>query len=319
MPARVSVIVPTYDGRQWIGATLEAVQGQQGVTQAEIEIIVVDDGSSDGTPDLVCENFPKVRVLHQSRGGVSRARNRGLAEARGDLICFLDQDDIWHPQQVERQLAVMRNRPEVGAVATPYYFWPRPNEPESAFPPDPGLSLVPGFEGWTWHEFLRDCWALTSATMVRTALVRELGGFDPERSYAEDWDLWLRVSRCAPFVQLAWPPVLYRQHAQQGSRTVRDVDYRVELLTRAVHRHGLASPDGTSLSADEFRSIVARYRMEFGYHHAVHGCRRIAVRSLLAAWATQPRHWRWGALALAVAAGWRPVSKDINFDSTGFE
>lgn len=304
MRPRVSVIVPTFDGRAWVGATLAAVQAQQGLVAAEI--IVVDDGSTDGTPDLVRSAFPQVRVLHQSRGGVSRARNRGLAEAQGDCVCFLDQDDVWHPRQLERQLAVMDSRPEVGAVATPYRFWRPTEEPEPITPVDTGLSLVPGYESWTWHQFLRDCWALTSATMLRTALVRDLGGFDAERPYAEEWELWLRVSRRAPFVQLAWPPVLYRQHPHQGSRTVRDIDHRVELLLDAVRRHGLASPDGQALSADEFRSIVARYRMEFGYHHAVHGHRRVAVRSLLAAWRMRPAHWRWGALALAVAAGWRP-------------
>ena len=302
--ARVSVIVPSYNGHKWIAATLAAAQAQQGVAPAEI--IVVDDGSNDGTPDFVRSAFPRVRVLQQQRGGVSRARNRGLAEAQGEFVCFLDQDDLWHPRQLECQLAVMDGRPEVGAVATPYRFWQPAEEPQPAWPAEAGPSLVPGYEGWTWHQFLRDCWALTSATLLRTALVRELGGFDPDRSYAEDWDLWLRVSRRAPFVQLAWPPVLYRQHAQQGSRTVREVDHRVELLLDAARRHGLASPDGQALTAQEFRGIVARYRMEFGYHHAAHGDRRVAVRSLWAAWRAQPARWRWAALALAVAAGWRP-------------
>ncbi len=304
MRPRVSVIVPTFNGGAWIADTLRAVQAQRIV--AQVEIIVVDDGSSDGTPQVAVAACPQVRLLHQQRGGVSRARNRGLAEAQGDFICFLDQDDRWHPLQLERQLALMDARPEVGAVATPYRFWWPAEDPDPMLPPDTGPQLVPGYEGWTYHLFLRDCWALTSATMVRKSLLSDLGGFDADRPYAEDWDLWLRLSHRAPFAQLAWPPVLYRQHADQGSRTVRMRDHRVELLMAAAQTRGLASPDGQALPAAEFKAIVARYRMEFGYHHAQHGDRWMAARSLLMAWWMQPACWRRAALALAVGAGWRP-------------
>lgn len=306
MTPRVSVVVPTFNGRTWIAETLAAVRAQSVI--AQIELIIVDDGSSDGTLDVALQVTPDARVFLQSRGGVSRARNTGLGNAKGEFVCFLDQDDRWHPLQIERQLALLDKHPQAGAVATPYLFWWPDGEPEPTPPPDPGLQLVAGYEGWTYHQFLRDCWALTSGTMLRTDLVLALGGFDAGRSYAEDWELWLRVSRRAPFVQLAWPPVMYRQHPAQGSRTVREIDHRVELLIREVQRNGLASPDGQALSAAEFRAIVARYRMEFGYHHAVHGRRAIAMRNLWAAWRSQPSQWKWGALALAVAAGWRPGS-----------
>lgn len=305
---RVSVVVPTYNGAAWIARTLAAVQAQSAA--AQIEVIVVDDGSSDGTPALALAACPGALLLQQQRGGVSRARNAGLARARGEFVCFLDQDDVWHPLQVERQLALMDRRPEVGAVATPYRFWWPQAEPAPELPADPGLQLRPGFEGWTYHLFLRDCWALTSATMLRHSVLQAVGGFEAERPYAEDWALWLRVARHAPFVQLAWPPVLYRQHPVQGSRSVRERDHRVELLLQAARCHGLASPDGQALPAAEFAAIVARYRMEFGYHHAVHGSRGVALRSLWAAWRSRPGQWRWLALVLAVAAGWRPKPQD---------
>ncbi len=309
MRPRVSVVVPTFNGRAWIADTLAAVRAQSVV--AQMEVIVVDDDSSDGTPEVARQAHPLARVVQQQRGGVSRARNTGLADAQGEFICFLDQDDRWHPLQIERQMALMDQRPDVGAVATPYRFWWPGNEPDPTLPPDPGLQLVPGYEGWTYHQFLRDCWALTSATMLRKSLLNELGGFESERAYAEDWELWLRLSRRAPFVQLAWPPVLYRQHPVQGSRTVREIDYRVELLLAQSRRHGLASPDGQALPPSEFQATIARYRMEFGYYHAMHGHRWVAVRSLLAAWRGEPARWRWGALALAVAAGWRPGRQSL--------
>ena len=171
----------------------------------------------------------------------------------------------------------------------------------------PDLALVVGFDGWTYHEFLLDCWALTSATMLRTEIVRDCGGFDAGRPYAEDWDLWLRLARRHRFVQLAWPPVLYRQHATQGSRALRSIDYRCELLAGHAREHGLNSPDGRGLSAARFRAQLARYRMEFGYQHLQHGGRWVGVRSLWRAWVLQPSKWRWLALAALGAIGWRPV------------
>ena len=143
--------------------------------------------------------------------------------------------------------------------------------------------------------------------MLRTEVVRERGGFAPLLPYAEDWDLWLRIARLHPFVQLTWPPVLSRQHAGQGSRTMRRIDHRCELLTRAARAHGQASPGGRDLTPARFRAQIGRYRTEFGYHHLQSGNRWVGVRSLLRAWALRPTQWRALALAAMGALGWRPA------------
>lgn len=305
-PDLVTVVVPVHNARRHIGETLDSLLAQ---THSPVEIVAVDDGSTDETAPWIEARYPRVRVVRQANAGVSAARNAGLALARGAFVAFVDQDDVWHPLQLERQLQVMQQHPEAVAVATPYAFWHPGADGRWAplpLPPDPGLRLVPGFEGWTYHRFLLDCWALTSATLLRTDRLREAGAFDAARPYGEDWELWLRLSRRHPFLQLQWPPVAYRQHPSQGSRRVRGIDHRCELLTQAARRWGLRSPDGQGLDRSTFRTTIARYRAEFGYHHLMHGSRRVAIASLVHAWALQPLRLRWLALAAAGAVGWRP-------------
>jgi hypothetical protein len=304
---RVCVVVPTHNPGDLLIHTLQSIWRQ---TVSEVQLIVVDDGSSDGTPDLVRRLGQPVEVIEQSNQGVSAARNAGLKLARAPYVAFLDQDDIWHPRHLERQMLHLEARPDVAAVACPYWFWhsgPDGLHHMPEWPSDPGANIcVTRYEGWTYHLFLLDCWALTSGTLLRTDSVRQVGGFDESLPFSEDWDLWLRLSRRQPFTQLAWPPVLYRQHHCQGSRRVRAVDYRTRLLERTVAEHGFCSPDGQCLSPQLFKSQLARFRMEFGRQHLTAGNRRIALNALWRAWCDQPTAWRRFGMVVAGLLGWRP-------------
>lgn len=303
----VSVIIPTYNGERFIAATLDAVLAQ---THPQVEIIVVDDGSTDSTCQVVSQVVPSVRLLVQRNAGVSAARNAGLAVARGSHVIFLDQDDIWHPTQLARQMAWMAQHPDCGAVVCRYHHW-YPVEgiyasPVGVWPPDPGLTVDPHFSGWVYHQFLFDCWALTSGTLMRKEAAASSGGFDVTLAYSEDWDLWLRLSQKVQFALLQWPPVLYRQHPVQGSRALRRHDYRTELLLRYAARDGLSSADGRAMGRKRFAELLSHYQAEFGYHHLQDGHRWTGVRALAAAWWRVPRRLKLLALALAGAAGWRP-------------
>jgi glycosyltransferase involved in cell wall biosynthesis len=305
--ALVSVVIPTYNGERFLADTLRSVLAQ---THPAIEIISVDDGSTDASVAVVSALAPRASRLSQANAGVSAARNRGLAAAQGQFVIFLDQDDIWHPLQIERQLAWLELHPQCGAAVCPYHHWYLSGEaypePDAVWPADPGLVVDPDFSGWVYHQFLFDVWALTSGTLMRREAVESCGGFDTALPYSEDWDLWLRLSQRVQFALLRWPPVLYRQHPVQGSRVARRRDYRSELLLRYAAKDGLVSADGRAMDAGRFGEIVSRYQAEFGYHHLQNGHRWTGVRSLLAAWWRRPRHARRLALALAGAAGWRP-------------
>lgn len=303
----VSVVVPTFNGERFLGDTLRSVLAQ---THPAVEIIAVDDGSSDGSVALVREVAPHALRLRQDNAGVSAARNRGLAAARGHYVIFLDQDDIWHPQQLERQVAWLEQHPECGVAVVPYAHWYPADgayaAPETLWPPDAGLVVDPSFSGWVHHQFLWDIWALTSGTLLRREAVAAVGGFDETLSYSEDWDLWLRLAQQVQFALLRWPPILYRQHPVQGSRSLRTRDFRVELLLRYSSRHGLTSADGRAMAPAHFAETLSRYQAEFAYLHLQRGSRRIGVRSMWAAWWRRPRHLRRLALAVAASLGWRP-------------
>ena len=303
----VSVVVPTFNGQHWVADTLQAVLAQ---THQNFEVIVVDDGSTDATCEVVRQVAPGARLLTQANARVSAARNAGLAAALGEFVIFLDQDDIWHPQQLARQVAWMQQHAECGAVVCRYHHWYLAQgqypAPTAVWPPDPGLVADPEFTGWVYHQFLFDCWALTSGTLMRRAAVLAAGGFDTQLRYSEDWDLWLRLSQQTQFALLQWPPVLYRQHPVQGSREVRKRDFRTELLLGYARRHGLKSRDGRAMAPARFAQIVSRYQGEYGYHHLQQGHRWTGVRSLALAWWRVPGQVKLLALALAGALGWRP-------------
>ena len=114
----VSVVIPTYNRGPLIAATLDSALHQ---TRAPLEVIVVDDGSTDGTPDWIEAHYgARVRLIRQSNGGAARARNFGLAETRGEFIAFLDHDDLWLPQKLSLQLEAMESNARVGVV---YSSW----------------------------------------------------------------------------------------------------------------------------------------------------------------------------------------------------
>ena len=304
----MSVVVPVHDGAGYLADTLQAVADQ---TEPPAEVIVVDDGSRDDSAAIARRVLPSAQIVQRAvPGGVSDARNAGLALASQPYVCFLDQDDIWHPQHLARQLAAFARHPDAGAVVCPYFHWyPGPNgypEPAGLWPMPTPDREDPAFSGWTYHQFLLDCWALTSATMIRRRALDAVGAFDAARPYGEDWELWLRLSRGWPFVMLLGAPVLYRQHQAQGSRRARDVDHRSELLLNAAAEHGLASRDGRAVPPALFKRTVARYEMEFGLHHLRHGDAVIARRALWQAWQRDRPRWRYLALAAAASAGWRP-------------
>jgi glycosyltransferase involved in cell wall biosynthesis len=206
-------------------------------TRPPDEIVVVDDGSTDGTPDWVPVEFPTVNYIRQEQAGVSAARNRGVTECKSEWIAFLDSDDEWQPKKLERQSEAM--------VANPEYHLCHTNE---VWIRD-GRRVNEGKRhaksgGWIFQHCLPLCVISPSAAAVRRSLLQELGGFDETLAVCEDYDLWLRICARHPVLFLEEPlTVKHGGHADQLSHRYWGMDrFRIRAIDKILAECVL-SPD----------------------------------------------------------------------------
>ncbi|MBH1986337.1 MAG: glycosyltransferase family 2 protein [Burkholderiales bacterium] len=200
----VSVIIPAYNAEAFIGETLTSVIAQ---TLHDIEVIVVDDGSRDGTAKVV-QSFPSVRYIHKANGGVSAARNHGVAHAQGEFIAFLDSDDIWHPDKLRQQVQAMREHPDSDLCRTRLSIKPAdlPGIVSGQARSDAPHTLVPELG----PSFI-DPYFTTSAVMVRKSAFERVQGFDTSLRIAEDVDFYLRLLAGAPKIVLMTELLVYKR------------------------------------------------------------------------------------------------------------
>lgn len=206
----ISVVVPAYNHRDHVLATLDSVFAQ---TYGDYEVIVVNDGSPDDTREVLrpLAEAGRIRYFEQPNRGQPAARNRGLAEARGDFVAFLDDDDLWPPDKLEWQARELREHPESVLV------YGRPARIRRN-----GM-LVPAEDetfptGRVERAFLEGCWLLSPGqALIRTAALRELGGFDTSLWGSDDWDLYIRLSGLGEFRYVERIALHYRVHAGNAS------------------------------------------------------------------------------------------------------
>jgi glycosyltransferase involved in cell wall biosynthesis len=221
----VSVIIPTYN-RSW--CLSEAIDSVLSQTFQNMELIVVDDGSTDETPALLSRYGDHLRVLRQSNRGVSAARNGGIQAARGNLIAFLDSDDTWQPDKLARQVDFFDRQPEAMICQTEETWIRR------------GVRVNPRRRhrkpsGWVFEASLALCLVSPSAVMMRRELLEEMGGFDESLPACEDYDLWLRVSLRYPIHLIEDALVVKRGgHDDQLSRQHSLDRYRIQSLLKIL-------------------------------------------------------------------------------------
>lgn len=204
----VSVIIPTFNAAEFV---VEAIQSVLAQTCDDLEVIVVDDGSTDRTADMIEPFAGGVRYIQQENAGVSSARNRGIAESKGKYVAFLDADDTWLPTKLERQLEALRKSPQNRAVDTGYFVT------DSRLIPSAKRRAVR--ERTTLEDLLfRGTTVFVSTVLCEASLLELTGGFDPELSQCADWDMWIRLAVHTEFVAVDEPLVNYRQHGTNMSR-----------------------------------------------------------------------------------------------------
>lgn len=216
---KVSILMPVRNEEPYLQAALNSLYAQ---SLADWELVVVDDGSSDGTPDILAaaaDQDPRVRIIRRGGGGLVTALNTGLEACQAPLLARMDGDDISHPQRLERQSDYLETHPDTGLVACSFRHFPR-------------SSLKQGMLDYeTWQNALQDRELIMRdlfvespfvhpGIMTRTAIVKELGGYR-ECGWAEDYDLWLRMATAGVrFARLPGRLFFWRDHPQRATRTM---------------------------------------------------------------------------------------------------
>jgi len=252
---RVSVIIPTYN-RGWI--VQEAIESVLAQDYRDFELIVVDDGSTDDTDDILNSYRGDIMVFRQKNQGVSAARNRGLSEASGRFIAFLDSDDLWLPQKLFRQVEFFNKNPDAQICQTEE-TWIRKGvrvNPKQRHKKPWGMIFEPS---------LALCLVSPSAVMIRRSLFEKVGGFDEALPACEDYDLWLRISCRYPVYLIETPLIIKRGgHNDQLSASSGLDKFRIKSLNKLI--------ESNLLSKSQYEAAVKTLKQKCIIYAA--GCRK---------------------------------------------
>jgi glycosyltransferase involved in cell wall biosynthesis len=241
---KVSVIIPTYHRAFIVRQSIDSVLQQ---TYRDYEIIVVDDGSTDDTREVLKSYGDKIRYDYKANGGISSARNRGLEIAGGDYVAFLDSDDFWKPEKLQKQMTFFEANPEYGMVATRCLT----NTVDRNFTT---VSINKrrryGKSGWVYKDLFYRNFIRTSSVVVRRECFDQLGVFDESLPRCEEIDMWLRIAKKYPigFINdiltvYTRRPIEIRQDSIKGRKNwirVLEKNYDQDLIPRAMYNKRMA-------------------------------------------------------------------------------
>lgn len=237
----VTVVIPTYNGAACIDETLESLRQQK---TDGFEVVVVDDGSNDGTQAKVAVHPVGARLIEQPHLGVAVARNRGLAEAQGRWITFLDQDDLWHPTRLGKLLDWLSEHPLERLVATTEMAFSTLDETDLLSATDPlvgqwadlrvpradayqqlcvlaDVSGSDAIETFNHRALLKGPITVTTSFIADPMVLRLAGGFAPHASAHDDYCLLVNAARLTRVTRIDQPTIFYRVHLGATSRSTR--------------------------------------------------------------------------------------------------
>ncbi len=283
---KVSVIIPTYNRAHFIAEAIQSVLDQ---TFTDFEIIVVDDGSTDNTKNVV-DGFkdPRIKYIYQENRGVANARNTSIKASSGEHIAFLDSDDMWLPENLELKVKLLDACPDAALVSSDYYI----------FDSDTGATLRRFWDNRPYRYLLelaegtRQPVAFATLLTPTVALVRrhvfdEVGYFDESLQGSDDWDMWLRILPHFPIKMINLPLARYRQHNAQLTTTNPTRRYLAEvaMLNKAIRDYSLSKEDMKFI-----RKKLAGTHSGYGWYMIARGGITLGREKLLASIKVNP--WR---------------------------
>ncbi len=285
----VSVIIPVYNAAAYVRETVDSALHQ---AYPNLEVIVVDDGSTEDLSWVAAAYGTRVRYVRKPNGGPASARNLGIRMASGAYLAFLDADDLWEPDKLRAQMDLLLRHPSVGLV---YSAMSEIDEQGLLRQPSRGRHARPSgdiAEALFWHN-----WVPTSTVVIRKACLEQVGGFDEARELisVEDYDMWLRIAERHEALYVDQPLARYRLHAVGISRST-DRSYSGEALVieRAVVRRGAGNPSVRRM----YRRRLARLFFNWGHEHFTANRLREARAKFLVSLRHAPWNPRiWGFMA----------------------
>ena len=223
---KISVIIPTYNRKKTLARAIRSVLNQ---SFSPFEILIIDDGSNDGTEEWVKENFQNIKYIYQNNHGVSSARNIGIENAYGDWVAFLDSDDEWLPNKLYKQVKAIDSNPEVKFFHT-NEIWIRNGVRVNQ------MKKHKKYGGYIFEKCLDICRVSPSSVLIKKEVLDNIGVFDESLRVCEDYDLWLRITSKYPVVFLDEPLIYkYGGHADQLSKVNDGIEsYRIQSLEKII-------------------------------------------------------------------------------------
>lgn len=254
IPGRVSVVMPCYNAAQYLDDAINSLRAQ---TYSDFEVLAVDDGSTDETLarlDRQAVMDRRISYFKQTNAGPSAARNTALRHVNGEYVCYLDADDVFLPEKIERQLRYLQAHPNVDLVYSDYYTG------------DAGLSLTaltavrfPQTDDMLEAVAIRNYFP-PMVPLFRRKLMDAVGEWDESFRMTEDWDYWIRAAKLGTFAYLPGPMVIYRTH---GAQAHHDLDNMFHAGKKVLKKH--------------FQSDRARYERALASWYARHAKARWAA------------------------------------------
>lgn len=272
MKPLVSVIIPTYNRADLV---VEAVRSVLNQTYGRMETIVVDDGSTDNTGEILSEYKHKIRYIYQERSERSKARNEGVRHAGGDYIAFLDSDDLWLPTKVEEQVQILYEQRAVGVVYTGVQYIDLNGHPD-----DRKLCWDAPVRGALYEDLMTHnvIMGSLSGIMVRRECLDRVGLFDESMNICEDLDLYRRIARYYSFHKIDLPLVKIRIH---GDNTQRDPITMAKGWEATISKISLGTPPEFEYYKDEaIVKILSQIASLYWKDHRLHNLFSFCVKSV---------------------------------------
>jgi len=244
----VSVIIHTYNNEKFIAETVESVLNQ---TYKDYAVIVVDDGSVDGTRDALIPYMQKIRYHYKENGGIASAKNAGIGLSQAEFVAFLDHDDLWAPDKLQLQMECFNENSQVGLVYAKY----------TSFRDGKELRTKPekGYSGWIFKELLSKSFIQTSTVVVKRECLDAVGPYDESFSLGDEYDMFLRIARKFQCSFIDKSLTRYRVHDTNASNN----DFLFDNENLGVYKkvyNNFTDLDGVEKKI--LRKRIARYSMK---------------------------------------------------------